>query len=323
MSKRLKHAPLLVLAFALGLGLFTSRPSHSAAPQQLTQAPGYYRLKVGDIEVTALNDGAFMMPVGQMLKGIGSDALHAALSRAFLSDPVETSVNGFLINTGGHLVLIDVGAGAFYGPSFGRLTSNLKAAGYTPDQVDEVYVTHMHADHLGGLVANGKAVFTRAIVRAAQAEGDYWLNEKNANAAPAESKGFFTIAIQSIGPYQAAGRYKPFQVDTELVPGVRAINTAGHTPGHTVYQVSSKGESLILWGDLMHVAAIQVPDPAIAFLYDVDSQAANAQRKRIFAEAASKRSLVGGAHLPFPGLGHLRANGSGYEFIPTNYTALQ
>jgi glyoxylase-like metal-dependent hydrolase (beta-lactamase superfamily II) len=323
MRNRSKHARFLALACVLAITFLPSRPAESAAPQQPTQAPGYYRLKVGDIEVTALNDGSFMMPVGQVLKGISADALLAALTRAFLADPVELSDNGFLINTGTHLVLVDTGSGAFYGPSFGRLITNLKAAGYTPEQVDEVYITHMHADHLGGLVANGKAVFTHAIVRAAEAEGDYWLNEKNAEAAPTESKGFFTIAAQSMSPYIAAGRYKPFKTDIELVPGVRAINTAGHTPGHTAYLISSKGESLILWGDLMHVAAVQVPDPTIAFLYDVESQAASAQRMRIFSEAASTRSLVGGAHLPFPGLGHLRANGSGFEYAPTNYTTLQ
>ncbi len=318
-----KQAPRWALLAVLSLTLPLSLLTEAAAPQQQTQAPGYYRLKVGEIEVTSLNDGTFLMPVGQFLKGITPSALNTALSRSFLTDPVETSVNAFLINTGAHLVLIDTGSGSFYGPLFGHLVENLKAAGYTPEQVDEVYITHLHADHVGGLVANGQAVFTHAIVRAAQAEGDYWLDANQAKEAAAESKAFFSIAVSALSPYVAAGRYKPFQGDSELAPGIRAVNTAGHTPGHTVYLVSSKGESLIIWGDIMHVAAVQLPDPSITINVDVDSSAARRQRLRIFSEVTDKHTLVGGAHLPFPGLGHLRANGTGYEFAPTNYTALQ
>jgi len=294
----------------------------ASAPLQKTQSPGYYRMMVGDIEVTALNDGTFQMDVAKLLQGIKPPALDKALARSFLKSPVEASVNGFLLNTGAKLVLVDTGAGSFYGPTLGKLVANLKAAGYQPEQVDEIYITHMHVDHVGGLVADGKRVFPNAVVRAGQAEGEYWLSQAKLDAAPADGKDGFLHAMATINPYLAAGKYKPFIGDIELVPGVRALGTAGHTPGHTVYVVESKGEKLVLWGDLMHVASVQFPDPTVTIGFDSDAKAARAQRARIFADAADKAYMVGGAHLPFPGLGHLRKDGAGYDFLPVNYTRL-
>ena len=294
----------------------------ASAPLQKTQAPGYYRMMVGDIEVTALNDGTFPMDVAKLLQGIKPAELDKALSRSFLKAPIEASVNGFLLNTGSKLVLVDTGAGAFFGPTLGKLVANLQAAGYQPDQVDEIYITHMHVDHVGGLVADGKRVFANAVVRASQAEGEYWLSQAHLDAAPADGKDWFRNAMASLNPYLAAGKYKPFIGDIELVPGVHALATAGHTAGHTVYVVESKGEKLVLWGDLMHVGAVQFADPAVTIGFDSDSKAARAQRARIFADAAEKGYLVGGAHLAFPGVGHLRKDGAGYVFVPANYTRL-
>jgi glyoxylase-like metal-dependent hydrolase (beta-lactamase superfamily II) len=294
----------------------------ASAPLQKTQAPGYYRIMLGDIEVTALNDGTFPMDVAQLLQGIKPQALERTLARSFLKSPVEASVNGFLLNTGAKLILVDTGAGTFFGPTLGKLVTSLKAAGYQPEQVDEIYITHMHPDHVGGLVADGKRVFPNAIVRAAQAEGEFWLSQAKLDAAPAEQKDFFKDAQAALNPYLAAGKYKPFIGDIELAPGVHAQGATGHTPGHTVYVVESRGEKLLLWGDLMHVAAVQFPDPSVTIGFDADSKAARAQRAHLFADAADKGYLVGGAHLPFPALGHLRKDGSGYDFVPVNYTRL-
>jgi glyoxylase-like metal-dependent hydrolase (beta-lactamase superfamily II) len=178
------------IAAALAAGMlaaaFFSSPAEASAPQQKTQAPGYYRVMVGDIEVTALNDGTAKMETGKILKGIKPDQLQRDLARAFLKDPYDWSFNGFLVNTGTKLVLVDTGAGSQMGAAMGKLVSNLKAAGYKPEQVDEIYITHMHGDHIGGLTAEGKRVFPNALVRAAQAEGDYWLSKAKMDAAPAD-----------------------------------------------------------------------------------------------------------------------------------------
>jgi len=293
----------------------------AGAPQLKTQAPGWYRMMLGDFEVTALNDGTFPMDLVSLF-AITQKQLDEDLSRSFLTNPVEASVNGFLINTGTKLVLIDTGSGTFFGPTVGKLVSSLEASGYRPEQVDEVYITHMHPDHIGGLLKDGKPAFPNAVVRAAQQEADYWLSKAKLAAAPADAKYGFEDAQKALGPYVEAGRFKPFNGDVQLVPGVRAVATPGHTPGHTLYMVESGGEKLVVWGDLMHAATVQFPDPSASLKYDTDLPAAAEQRKKVFADAAAHRYWVAGAHLPFPGIGHLRVNGSGYVFVHANYTTL-
>ncbi len=307
---------------ALAVTLQFSANAEAGAPQQKTQAPGYYRLILGEFEVTALSDGTFLMDAGKILTNVTPKELDAGLARSFLKNPVETSVNGFLVNTGPKLVLIDTGAGTLFGPTLGKLLSNLKASGYRPEQVDEIYISHMHGDHVGGLSADGKPVFPNAIVRAAQQEADFWLSKAHLDAAPQDRKDAYQGAMNMLNPYVSAGKFKPFDGDTELVPGIRAVANHGHTPGHTIYVVDSKGQKLVLWGDLMHAAAVQFADPAVTIHYDTDPDMAASQRKKVFADAAGQGYWVAGAHLSFPGIGHLRTAGSGYAFVPANYGAL-
>ena len=296
----------------------------TAAAQQLkTSAPGHYRMMLGDFEVTALSDGTVDLKMADLLTNIPTARIHSALAKQHLKDPVELSVNAYLINTGSKLVLIDAGSGTLFGPTLGKLMSNLKASGYQPEQVDEIYITHMHADHVGGLVAGNQVAFPNAIVRADQREADFWLSKANMDAAPKEAKPFFEGAMASINPYVASGKFKPFNGNTDLIPGVKAVSAYGHTPGHTVYVVESNGQRLVLWGDLMHAAAVQFPEPSVTIKFDTDSKAAAAQRKTQYADAAKRGHWVAAAHLPFPGIGHLRADGKGYDWIPANYTALR
>ncbi len=310
-------------AVTLIAALLFSAALEAAAPQQKTQAPGYHRMILGDTEITTLSDGTFPMEADKLLTGIAPKQLDAALARSFLKSPIETSVDAFLVNTGSKLVLVDTGAGVLFGPTLGKLLGNLKASGYRPEQIDEIYITHMHGDHIGGLLLDGKIAFPNAVVRAAQQEADFWLSKTNMDAAPKDRKDAYQAAMNMLNPYIAAGKFKPFNGDTELVPGVRAVAAPGHTPGHTLYVVESKGQKLVLWGDLMHVAAVQFPNPAITIRFDTDSVMAAAQRKKVFADAAAHGDWVAAAHLPFPGIGHLRAAGSGYVFVPVNYSALQ
>ena len=310
------------IAAALAVAMLLSAGAEASAPLQKSQAPGYYRMMLGDFEVTALSDGTFSMEANKLLTNITPEQLDAALSRAFLKEPVETSVNGFLINTGSKLVLIDTGSGILFGPTVGKLLTNLKASGYRPEQVDEIYITHMHGDHVGGLVVDGKRAFPNAVVRASRQEADYWLSKEHMDAAPKEAKDSYQGAMTSLNPYVSAGKFKAFDGDAKLVPGIRAMAAPGHTAGHTAYVVESKGETLVLWGDLMHVAAAQFPNPAVTIAFDTDSVMAATQRKKVFAEAAARGYWVGGAHVSFPGIGHLRAAGSGYTYVPANYTAL-
>lgn len=314
---------LLAAAFAALAGTFAAAPAaQAAAPAVKSPAPGFYRIMVGDFEVTPINDGTVDLPVDQLLHE-KPDTTRAILDKHFLKLPLETSDNAFLVNTGSKLVLIDTGAGALFGPTLGKFVNNLRAAGYQPEQIDEIYITHMHGDHVGGLVSDGQRVFPNAIVRAGKLDADYWLSKANMDKAPAAKKGFFQGAMASINPYVQAGKFKPIEADGELVPGISAIATHGHTPGHTSYVVESHGQKLIVMGDLIHVAAVQFDNPQVTIGFDSDDKAAYASRKKVFDDAAKNGTLVAGAHLQFPGLGHIAAQGKGYRFVPVNYTQMR
>ena len=311
------------LAAALALGgaalLAVPATASAAAPQQRTQAPGFYRAVLGDFEITALSDGTVDLDVAKLLAE-PSDKTDAALAKAFVKGPVETSVNAFLVNTGSKLVLIDAGSGALFGPTLGKLVASLQAAGYKPEQVDDIFITHMHPDHVGGLSANGQRVFPNATLHADKRDADFWLSQAKADAAPDAMKGFFQGAMASVNPYVAAGKFAPFEADGEPVPGVRTLSSVGHTAGHTSYVVESKGQKLVVIGDLIHVGAVQLAEPGVTISFDSDAKAAAAARARVFAQAARDGALVGAAHLQFPGLGHLRAAGKSWQWVPVNYS---
>jgi len=312
----LHHIRNIVIAIAFGAASISAQ---AAAPMAKTPTPGFFRFMLGDFEVTALNDGTTRMPWGDLLSD--KEKAKADLAKAHLTSPVESSFNGFLVNTGSKLVLIDTGAGTMFAPTLGKLLTNLKASGYQPEQVDEVYITHFHGDHVGGLVTpDGKAAFPNATVRAGQGESDYWLSDANAAAAPDQQKGGFKNAKIAIGAYASAGKYKPIEGAAELVPGISARPTKGHTPGHTAYLVESKGQKMVVLGDMIHSGEVQFPDPAVGVAFDWDGKLAIAEREKLFAEAAKDGFLLAGPHLPFPAIGHIAANGSGYLWQPVNFS---
>jgi glyoxylase-like metal-dependent hydrolase (beta-lactamase superfamily II) len=322
--QRLFQSTALSAALALALGgsalLVVPGSASAAAPQQRTQAPGFYRTMLGDFEITALSDGTIDLDVAKLLAEPAATT-DAALAKAFVKGPVETSVNAFVVNTGTRLVLIDAGAGTLFGPSVGKLLANLRAAGYQPEQVDDIFVTHMHPDHVGGLSADGQRVFQNATLHADKRDSDFWLSQANLAAAPEGSKGFFQGAMASVNPYVAAGKYQPFDADGEPVPGVRTVASHGHTAGHTSYVVESKGQRLMVIGDLIHVAAVQFAEPGVTISFDSDAKAAERSRDAVFKLAAKEGALVGAAHLQFPGLGHLRAAGKSWQWVPANYSS--
>jgi glyoxylase-like metal-dependent hydrolase (beta-lactamase superfamily II) len=312
---------LLLAAGCLCAACFMPTPSFAATPMVKRQAPAFYRLMLGDFEVTVLSDGSNMLPATRLLHGDAAE-IEAALKRGYLPDVVETSHNSFLVNTGNRLLLVDAGAGSLLGPGAGQLVSNLKAAGYRPEQIDEIYLTHLHADHVGGLMMGQQLTFPNAIVRVDRRDTDYWLSEANMLAAPADAKRFFQAAIASLTPYMRAGKLVPFDGDTALAAGVRAQAAYGHTPGHAMYMVESKGQKLLLWGDIVHVAAVQLDSPAVTIGYDVDPASAEREHWRQFADAADNGYLIGGAHISFPGVGRVRRDGeSTYSYVPLNYAA--
>lgn len=320
MSPLRRRTTALLVACALFAGA-TPAPVLAAAPQVRTQGPGYYRMMLGEFEITALLDGTHPFPVDTVMTGIGQSTARADLARDDLTLPVQGSINAFLINTGTALILVDTGAGLLYGDCCGKLLSNLRAAGYRPEQVDQVLLTHLHKDHVGGVIAGNDKAFPNAVLRVNQVEADYWLSAANKARAPAFLASFFDSAVAVTAPYVAAQRFAPFADQAELAPGIRASTARGHTEGHTTYTVTSGGQTLLLWGDIVHVAAIQLRHPEATVKYDSDAKAAETARHALLERAAREHLLVGAAHIAFPGLGHIRKTGTTYDWVPVNYDA--
>jgi glyoxylase-like metal-dependent hydrolase (beta-lactamase superfamily II) len=316
-TKKIAGAIFAVLC----LTILTAVSAIAGAPMAKTPAPGYFRIMLGDFEVTALSDGTVDIPVSQLLKEAPAKT-DQALAKSFLKSPLETSVNAFLINTGNKLVLIDTGSGPLLGPTLGKLLTNLKASGYQPEQVDDVYITHLHPDHIGGLVVDGKLIFPNATVHANKRDVDFWLSQGNLDKAPADTKSYFQGAMASLNPYIAAKKLLTFDGNDELMPGVNSYASPGHTVGHTTYIIQSNGQKLIIIGDLIHVAVVQFGHPGVSIGFDSDTQAAASSRNKAFSAAAGDGALIGAAHLQFPGLGHIRRSGKAYEWIPVNYTQM-
>jgi glyoxylase-like metal-dependent hydrolase (beta-lactamase superfamily II) len=319
--RRVALAASLALAFSSAVATAADhvvQPVAAAAAQAVQN--GVFRYRLGDFEITALSDGTVPQDLHALLKGASEPEIDAALTRSFQRNPVEASINAFLLDTGSRLVLVDTGSGDFFGAGYGgKLVSSLKAAGYEPSQIDDILLTHVHTDHSGGLVHDGHAVFTKAVVHVGKPDVDFFLNPANQNGVDGYDKAYFQQAVVALTPYQASGQLRPFTGAVQILPGITSQPTPGHTPGHSFYRVESKGQSIVFVGDIVHVRAVQLPNPKITITYDVDQPAAAAQRLIQFKSLADSGTLVAGAHLPFPGMGHIQHQGNGYSLVPVDY----
>jgi glyoxylase-like metal-dependent hydrolase (beta-lactamase superfamily II) len=314
-SKLFSAALLALLAGAL------AQPAPAAAPQHHVQAPGFYRVKVGDLEVTALLDGNAAFDLHWLTaKKVTLDRVEKALHE----DPhlLDTGDTGFLVNTGRQLILVDAGAGMWFGGgALGRLVDSLRSAGYAPEQVDRVLVTHLHSDHVGGLTAqDGKRVFPNADVFVSKAESDFWLSPEIAAKAAKDVRPFFQSAQAIAAPYIKAGKWHTFRDSDVLDDGIKIISLHGHTPGHTGYEFSSKGKTILFWGDIIHQQLAQLSHPDITVVFDIDHAAAAATRNQLLPTLASEGAVIAGPHMPFPGIGRLRKEANGYVWAPVIFT---
>jgi acetyl esterase/lipase/glyoxylase-like metal-dependent hydrolase (beta-lactamase superfamily II) len=295
-------------------------PALAAAPMVKTQ-PGFYRMMLGDFEVTALNDGVVAYATTQVLPTATPEQIKNGLSELSLTDPVGMSYNAFLINTGSKLILIDTGTGGKLSdqPAFhaaGHLMANLRAAGYQPEQVDEIYVTHLGPEHVGGLTLGIERAFPNAILRAPKSEVDLFLHP---DTAPVWTKSWTQFWAALFSPYIKAEKFQSFDSDITLTPGIRALATHGHAPSHTSYVVESKGQTLIVMGDLVLKGALQFANPSLGSAFDANTKLAAEQRQRIFKMATVNHYWVAGGHLSFPGIGHIQARQARYSWIPADY----
>src|SRR5882762_2933323 len=292
------------------------------APQHHDQVPGFYRQKVGDLEVTALFDGHGVFDPHWLN---GTKATMDGVVEALHEDPrlLDVSDEGFLVNTGKQLILVDAGAGTWWGGgALGRLLGSLRSAGYTPEEVDLVLVTHLHSDHVGGLTTDdGKRVFPKADVYVAKAESDFWLSPEIAAKAPKDAQPFFRSAQAIAAPYIKAGKWHTFTGSEPIVDGMQLVPLPGHTPGHTGYEFSSKGQKILFWGDTIHAQRVQLQHPEVTAIFDIDQTAAAATRNQLLSKLAREDILIAAPHMSFfPPLGRLRKEGSGYGWAPVVFT---
>ncbi len=322
MLKRNSMRFVSVVLVALASWVAGLTPALAGAPQRHDQQPGFYRLKVGDLEVTALFDGTGVFDPHWLN---GTKATIDGVVKGLHEDPHMLDVvdSGFLVNTGNQLILVDAGAGTWWGgEALGRLAGSLRSAGYTPEEVDLVLVTHLHSDHVGGLTTqDGNRIFPNAEVYVAKAESDFWLSPQIAAKAPKEAQPFFQSAQAIAAPYIKAGKWHTFSGSEPIVDGMQPVPLPGHTPGHTGYEFSSKGQKILFWGDIVHAQRVQLQHPWVTVVFDIDPTAAAATRNQLLPTLAGGDVLIAGPHSSvFPPLGRLRKEGSRYSWVPVVFT---
>ncbi|RTM02725.1 MAG: MBL fold metallo-hydrolase [Hyphomicrobiales bacterium] len=276
------------------------------------QAPGVYRRKVGDAMVTVINDGFLDISVA-ILRGTERSDMEGLMREQFRHTEPRLTVNAFVIETGKNTVLVDAGGGSTTVYSMGLLPSNLEAAGFKPTDFDTVLLTHIHPDHSSGLIdTSGKPLFPRAEIIVHEDDLDFWSDpEKRGKSAAAAPYAGSADAL--LTTYR--GRFRPTD-GGEVLAGIRQLPLPGHTPGHSGYQLDSAGETLVMWGDTVHVPEIQIPRPQVTSEYDVDEAMAHENRRKIFEHVANERLLVTGGHLHLPGFAHVVKAGAGYRLVP-------
>src|SRR5262245_60581904 len=269
-----------------------------------------HKMTIGDIEVTTLSDGVLTAPLDVVL-GMDKAEVERLAGR---KDNLPISVNAFLLRLNGKWALVDTGSSNTMGPTLGKLPDDLRAHGVAPEEIATIFLTHLHPDHSNGLVDDsGAAIFPNAEVILHETEAKFWLDRDPSSAANERIQRNMAKAAQTTAPYRARMRRVR---DGEAVPGVSAMLLAGHTPGHTGWLIQSGNDGLLIWGEVVHFAAIQIARPDTGLVYDVDPQAACATRKRMFDRVAADKLKVGGAHLDFPGFGTIVRNGAGFAFEP-------
>lgn len=266
--------------------------------------------KVGDIDVTVLTDGEFTFDVDLFP---GTDADHIAqLLAAAGESAIRTNFNASLIHTAGKRVLVDTGPRDLFGPECGNLPAALNEAGVDPEDIETLFLTHLHPDHAAGAVdAEGRAVFRNAELVLTEADRAFWSNDANFSAADDTVKGWQQLAKAVLAAY--GDRLRLLDGEGQIAPGVTSVPLPGHTPGHAGYRVSSGASQLMHVGDIVHAPALQIPDPEISVAFDVDADMARAARKRLLAEVAADGIPCTGGHFLRPALARFEREGSGYR----------
>jgi glyoxylase-like metal-dependent hydrolase (beta-lactamase superfamily II) len=299
------------------------RGAHASVPKSGKQAPGYYRFMLGDYEVTIVHDGArsFPPPDGFVTNVSRDKALEAASDAFMPQGKVTVPFNPTLVNTGSKLVLIDTGNGPSPDGAVGQLFPNLAAAGVKPADIDIVVISHLHPDHINGLrTSDGTVAFPNAEIIAPAPEWNFWMSDDNmAKASDKITQAYFANTRKILGGLDARiGRY---DWGRELAPGITAISTPGHTPGHTSFAIASGNSRMMVQSDVTNIPEFFLRNPDWHVMYDHDPEMAQRTRHQFYDVAANEKMLVAGYHFAFPSAGHVEKDGAGYRLVPVAWSA--
>jgi glyoxylase-like metal-dependent hydrolase (beta-lactamase superfamily II) len=317
----LAAAPAAAAALTAGAPALAQQAAPASSPASGSQqAPGFYRYKVGDIEVTAILDGFAPRPIEGFVRNAETAEVQKALEERFLSsNPLINTFTTLALRSGGRTILIDTGHGEMGPPTTGRLATILPMAGIDPAQVDTIVGSHFHGDHINGIRRrDGSATFPKAEIMVPAAEWAFWMNDERMNQAPEAMRGAFQNVRRVFGPI--AKDVKQYEAGKEVVPGVTAVASYGHTPGHTALAIQSGNGRMLVLGDSAIHPALFVRNPDWSPVFDMDADAARATRRRMLDMAASERMQVAMYHAPFPSTGYVSKSGNGFEFIPVAWT---
>jgi glyoxylase-like metal-dependent hydrolase (beta-lactamase superfamily II) len=302
---------------------FAAGPVRAAAPKATIQGPGVYRSKLGDYQLTAIDDGTWFLKIDDdFVRNADGAAVNRALAAAFLPPNVlPVSFTVLLVNTGSKLVMIDAGTGGQVADTAGVLPANLAVAGIERTAIDTIVISHFHPDHIDGLkTKNGDKVFPNAEILVPEPEWNFWMDDAQMNRAPDRIKVYFRNARRIFGDIaKDVHRFKP---GAEVAPGITSIPAFGHTPGHTAFSVASRNQSLLVMSDTVRNPYLFARYPDWQPLFDMDGPMAAKARRQMLDRAASDRMLVEAYHFPFPACGHIVRNGKGYELVPAPWQPL-
>ncbi len=309
------------LTASAAAALLPALPGSGQAVQPLAgqQAPGFYRFKVGDIEVTAINDGVAYRPLDGFIKNASIQDVQQALGAGFLpTDKMTIPFTTLVVNTGSKLVLIDSGNGNSGAPTTGVWMTNFRAAGFDPANVDAVMVSHFHGDHINGLrLKDGTEVFPKAELMVPAAEWAFWMSDEKMAAAPDGLKPAFANARRVFGP--KAKDVTKFEWGKEPITGITAVAAAGHTPGHTAFAIASGNGRLLAMSDTTNNPVLFVRKPEWTAVFDMNGEEAIQTRRKLLDMAAADKMQVSFYHAAFPATGFIAKDGTGYQMVPATW----
>lgn len=307
----------------LGAATLASLPAMASAqvpPQRGGNPPRFHRLKVGDVEVTTLLDGA-MGGTNAGIQNFFPDSTPAEIAplraRAFAIEAgLHQPVGAYLLNTGRNLAMIDCGGHSSFIPTTGGTLDALRASGYTPEQVDTVLLTHIHPEHALGLSYDGTTRnFPNAEVVVTHIDHQFWTDPGMESRVP-QGQRFIEAGRRAIRPYGGRIRALEMREGLEVIPGVFMVPAPGHTPGHVSFRLTSQNQTMLIWGDIAHQMVIQLARPRWRVGVDVDSVMGVESRVRTLEMLAAEGILMGGVHVPWPGFGRIIRDGEGFLYVP-------